>query len=137
MVQAPEARVVHETIAAPANEVYAFARNMENLPRWASGLASGIQQVDGEWLAQSPMGRVKVTMAPFNDLGILDHDVTPPDGVTVHNAFRVTPAGDASVLAFVVVRRAGMSSRDFRNDAASVARDLRTLKAILEGRPAP
>jgi len=127
-----EAEVVRETIDVPPDEVYEFARTIANLPRWASGLAAGVSEENGEWIAQSPMGRVIVSMAPRNDFRVLDHDVTLPDGRAVHNAFRVTPAGDGSVLTFVVLRLPGMTSEAFRKDVAHVARDLSALKSIME-----
>jgi hypothetical protein len=56
--------VVSQTVGVSAEVAYAFASRMENLPLWASGLAKGIEQRDGKWLADSPMGEVEVVMAP-------------------------------------------------------------------------
>jgi hypothetical protein len=42
---------------APA-VVYAFACKPQNLARWAGGLSSAIERVNGEWRADSPMGKV-------------------------------------------------------------------------------
>ncbi|SEL87768.1 hypothetical protein SAMN05216359_12130 [Roseateles sp. YR242] len=130
------AEVVTESINVPARQVYDFARTMENLTLWASGLASGIRQENGEWFTDSPMGRVRVAMAPPNDFGVLDHDVTLPHGPTVHNAFRVSPSGSGCVLTFVVLRLPGVTDEAFKNDVAHVTRDLKTLKALLERAPA-
>jgi hypothetical protein len=127
-----EAMVVSQAVDVSADVVYAFARQMENLPRWASGLAKGIEQRGGEWFADSPMGQVKVTMAPANSFGVLDHDVTLPDGVSVHNALRATPCGDGSLLTFVVLRSAGASQESFDADVAHVRQDLLALKQLLE-----
>jgi len=127
-----EAMVVSQTVDVAADVVYVFTRQMKNLPLWASGLARGIEQRDGEWFADSPMGQVKVAMAPANSFGVLDHDVTLPDGVSVHNAFRVTPCGDGSVLTFVVLRSAGVSQESFDADVAHVRQDLLALKQLLE-----
>ncbi len=107
---------------------------MENLPLWASGLAKGIEQQDGHWFADSPMGPVRVAMRPANPFGVLDHDVTLPDGVSVHSAFRVTPGGEGSVLTFVVLRLPGVTQEDFDADVAHVLRDLAALKRLLEQR---
>ncbi|KQP14248.1 SRPBCC family protein [Pseudorhodoferax sp. Leaf267] len=123
-----EAVVVSQTIDASADAVYAFASRMENLPLWASGLAAGIEQRHGHWFASSPMGQVQVAMAPANAFGVMDHDVTLPDGTTVHNAFRVTPCGDGCLLTFVVLRLEGVSQQSFEADVAHVRRDLETLK---------
>jgi hypothetical protein len=129
-----ESELVSQSVDAPADAVYAFAARMENLPQWASGLAAGIEQRDGDWYTQSPMGEVKVVMAPPNAFGVLDHDVTLPDGTTVHNAFRVTPCGDGSLLVFVVLRLPGVDQPRFNADVAHVRKDLSALKAIMEAR---
>ena len=128
-----EALVVSQPVAAAANTVYEFARHMENLPQWASGLATGIEQCDGQWFTDSPMGRVRVDMAPPNPFGVLDHDVTLPDGTTVHNAFRVTPSGEqACLLTFVVLRFEGVGQADFDADVAHVRKDLAALQQLVE-----
>ena len=130
--KAVQAEVVQQIIEAPPDAVYAFARTMKNLPKWALGLAAGVTKEHGEWFTESPMGRVKVSMTRKNEFRVLDHDVTLPDGQTVHNAFRVTPAGDASLVTFVVLRMPGTSAPSFRKDVVHVARDLKALKKILE-----
>jgi hypothetical protein len=127
-----KAKVVFEELAVPADTVHAFARQMDKLPQWASGLASGIEQRAGRWFTQSPMGEVEVVMAPDNPFGVLDHDVILPDGSRVHNAFRVTPAGEGSVLTFVVLQTPGMTDAQHAADAAHVQRDLRALRGVLE-----
>ena len=129
-----EIKVVSETVEAPAQEVYDFARRRENLHRWASGLASADIEQEGDYwvVADSPMGRIKIRMAPLNEFGVLDHDVTTPDGTTTHNAFRVTPVDEGCALTFVVLRAAGASDEAFEQDAAHVLKDLRALKALVE-----
>ncbi|EJE50387.1 Polyketide cyclase / dehydrase and lipid transport [Acidovorax sp. CF316] len=133
MATVQEARVVSQSVAVAANTVYDFAHRMENLPLWASGLATGIEQRDGQWFTDSPMGKVRVDMAPHNPFGVLDHDVTLPDGTTVHNAFRVTPCGGhGSLLSFVVLRFEGVGQANFEADVAHVRKDLAALQQLLE-----
>ncbi len=128
-----EFKIVSETVAAPASQVYAFARQRENLHLWATCLASAdIEQQGDHWIADSPMGRIQIRMAPTNDFGVLDHDVTTPDGTTTHNAFRVTPVDEGCALTFVVLRQAGADDNAFEKDAAHVLKDLRALKALME-----
>lgn len=129
-----EIKIVSETVAAPAHTVYEFARRREHLHRWASGLAlADIEEEGDHWVvADSPMGRIEIRMAPRNDFGVLDHDVTTPDGVTTHNAFRVTPVDEGCALTFVVLRAAGHSDESFAADAAHVLKDLRALKGLVE-----
>lgn len=93
--------VKHITITihrAPA-DVYAFASNPENLPLWAAGLArSEIKKQGDAWVAEAPFGKVKITFAPANNFGVLDHDVELESGVVVHNPMRVVPNGQGSNL---------------------------------------
>jgi hypothetical protein len=62
----------------------------------------------------------------------LDHSVTTPDGVTTHDAFRVTPVDEGCALTFLVLRVTGASDEEFERDAAHVLKDLRALKALME-----
>jgi hypothetical protein len=118
---------------APA-DVVAYAGDPRNLPAWAAGLAAGVRPGadDGTWITDSPMGEVTVRFAPANDLGVLDHDVTLPDGATVHNPLRVLPNADGSEVVFTVYRRDGMDEDGFEADAAAILADLTRLRAILE-----
>jgi hypothetical protein len=121
------------TIARRPVEVYEFVADARNLPRWAAGLASSQVTKDGEaWIADSPLGRVRVRFAPRNAFGVLDHDVTLESGVTVHNPMRVLPHGEGSEFLFTLIRRPGVSDAEFSRDRAAVEGDLKTLKDLLE-----
>ena len=129
-------RHVGVVIRRPAGEVYDHAREPSALPSWAEGLASGPVESDGDELrVDSPMGRVHVRFAPRNDVGVLDHDVTLPDGTTVHNPLRVLPHPEGAEVVFTL-RQLG-SDDEFERDAAMVAADLARLKRLLEDEPAP
>lgn len=119
-------------IERPAEEVYAYASDPSHLPEWAAGLGKSIEETDGRWIADSPMGRVVVDFAPRNDLGVLDHHVTLPSGETVYNPLRVIADGDGCEVVFTLRRRPDMSADDFRRDEAAVAADLVTLKRLAE-----
>lgn len=68
------------SINRPADQVYEFASNPENLPKWASELSGSIKNVNGDWIAESPMGRVKIKFSDKNKFGVLNHVVTLPSG---------------------------------------------------------
>jgi hypothetical protein len=129
---ASESRHVSTHIDRPAREVYDYASNPSNLPEWASGLGSSVEEVDGQWIVDSPMGRVVVAFAAKNDFGVLDHDVTLPSGETFYNPMRVMTDGTGCEVVFTVRRRTGMSDADFARDADAVYADLITLKRAME-----
>ena len=120
-------------IARPPVEVYEFASDPRNLPRWAVGLARSDVRRDGDdWIADAPFGMVRVRFVQRNSFGVMDHDVTLESGVTVHNPMRVVPNGDGSELVFTLIRQPGMSEGQFDKDKAAVENDLKALKDLLE-----
>ena len=127
-----EVRNIAVSIHRSPGDVYAFISNGENIPRWAKGLGSTIRRVDGEWVAEGTIGKVRVRFAPQNDLGVADHDVVLETGVTVHNPIRVLPTGTGSTVIFTLMRLPDVSEQQFEDDARAVERDLTNLKALLE-----
>ena len=128
-----EVQHVSVYIARSPADVYEFASDPRNLPRWASGLARSEVKRDGdEWVADAPFGKVRVKFVERNSFGVMDHDVTLESGVTVHNPMRVVPNGEGSELVFTLIRRPGVSDEQFGDDKATVGKDLKTLKELLE-----
>jgi uncharacterized membrane protein len=125
-------RHVSISINNSTEKVYEFASDPENLPKWAAGVGGSIKNVNGEWIADSPMGMVKIKFADKNKCGILDHDVTLPSGETFYNPMRVFPNKDGSELIFTLYQRPGMSDRDFRKDEEQIKTDLEKLKDLVE-----
>jgi hypothetical protein len=130
-------RHISVSIGRRAEDVYAFASDPRNLPRWAAGLArSEIHREGDDWVAEAPFGRVAVRFVERNPFGVLDHDVRLESGVTVHNPMRVVPNGEGSEFVFTLIRQPGTSDEQFAADEAAVQKDLRTLKELLERGPA-
>jgi hypothetical protein len=127
-----DVRIVTTSIAVPWQVVYEFARQPSLLPQWASGLAAGMVEEDGRWFGESPMGRVQIEMAPDNPYGVLDHDVTLPDGTVFSNPMRAVANGDGCELTFTLFRAAGADNASFEKDCAQITSDLQVLKRLLE-----
>lgn len=130
---AVESKHLSTVINRPSTAVYDYAAEPANLPQWAAGLASTtVEQVDGQWVAESPLGRVRISFAEHNNFGVLDHVVTLPSGDSVYNPLRVIPDGDASEVVFTLRQRPGMTDEEFTRDADAVRADLNSLKRVLE-----
>jgi hypothetical protein len=127
-----DSRHVSEHIDRSPGDVYAYTSNPVNLPTWAHGLGSSVENVDGRWFVQTPAGPAAVAFAPPNDLGVLDHQVTTPSGQTVHVPMRVIAGGDGAEVVFTVRRTPGMTDGELERDAGLVAADLARLKQVLE-----
>ena len=53
-------------------------------------------------MVHSPTGCVRVRFVPHNSLGVLDHQVTLPDGTTTANSLRVLPHPDGAEVVFTI-----------------------------------
>ena len=127
-----QSRHVSTVIHRPAAEVYAYVAEPDHLVAWASGLAQGELERQGDsLLVDSPMGRVTVRFVARNDLGVLDHDVTLPSGTVVTNPVRVLEHPDGAEVLFTV-RQIELDDEELERDVRRVAADLTRLKAILE-----
>jgi hypothetical protein len=130
---AAESRHLSMHIDRSTDEVYAFAGDPANLPQWAPGLCTSVEQVDGQWIAETGTASVQLAFAPTNPFGVLDHDVTLPSGETVHNPMRVIVDDSGCEVVFSLRRQPGMSDDDFDRDADAVLADLERLKQVIEG----
>jgi len=127
-----QVRHVSVSINRPPEEVYVFVSDPENLPKWATGLGGSIRKVQGEWIADSPMGKIRITFAEKNTFGILDHEVVLESGVRIDNPMRVIANGEGSEVFFTLIRQPDMSDEKFADDARWVEKDLKILKGLLE-----
>lgn len=127
-----DSRHLSERINRSADEVYVYASDPANLPKWAPGLGDSVEQVDGQWFVGTPTGRVRVAFAPRNDFGILDHHVTLDSGEVVYVPMRVITNEEGSEVLFTLWRRPGMTDAEFGADADAVAADIARLKHIME-----
>ena len=128
-----ESRPVGVVIDAPADEVYSFVVDPSNLSLWAAGLAqASVEEVDGRWYADSPMGRVEIVFAPRNPYGVADHRVITEGGRVFDNPLRIIANGDGAEVAFTVRRHDGMTLEQWDEDCDRVAADLETLRGLLE-----
>lgn len=130
------AKTLSTSIKRPAHEVYNFVRDPENLPRWATGIGTNLRRDGSRWIVDMPDGPVEIRFADHNDYGILDHFVTTSDGRVFFNPMRVVENDAHSEIIFTVFQLSGVSDEQFADDVQTVARDLQSLKALLETRNA-
>ena len=129
-----QVRHISVAIKRSPQDVYSFVSDPGNLPKWATGLGGSIRKVNGEWVADSPMGKIKIAFAKQNKFGVLDHEVVLESGVKIDNPMRVIANGEGSEIFFTLIRRPDMSEETFAEDARWVEKDLVILKGLLEER---
>ncbi len=127
-------RVITQRVACEWRRAYALAADPARLPDWASGLAkSALVRHGDHWVATTPDGQAHLRFAPANDFGVLDHWVAPEGVPEVYLPFRVIAvAPGACELQFTLLRRPHMDDAAFERDAQWVARDLQSLRHLLE-----
>jgi hypothetical protein len=102
--------------------------------RWASGLAQSELREEGEqWLANGPDGPIHIRFTPHNAFGVMDHYVDTGCGEEVHVPLRVVQNGDGTEVLITLFRQPGMDEDRFAADIKWVDRDLKALKALIEG----
>ena len=131
MAGTTESRNLSVSIERDADAVYAFLSVPENFPKWASGLGS-LHRANGQWIAETPDGPMRVRFSESNAFGVLDHWVSPPSGVEIYIPLRVVRNGSGCELVFTLFRGPDMDQAGFEADAQWVMRDLKAAKQLLE-----
>ena len=119
-------------INVPADKVYGFVRDPNNLPRWVPFFESVAPGQDGVWNVVTPDGPAGFEFAPDNNLGVLDHRIRFSSGATLINPMRVVANGAGCALMFTVFQNKGMTDAQFQEDMRLVEKDLNTIRLLLE-----
>jgi hypothetical protein len=127
-----ESKQISVSIDRSAADVYRYASDPGNVPAWAPGLGSSVENIDGHWFVETPAGRAGFAFAGRNEFGVLDHEVMLPSGDVIYNPMRVVPNGDGCDVVFTLRRLLDMSDEDFERDAGLVQADLTRLKQVME-----
>lgn len=128
------AQTVSVSINRPADNVYAYMRDFNNLPSWAAGLGSSIvKTIDNNTLViNTPKGEATVRFAEKNKFRIMDHYVKWANDPEVYNPIRVLENGKGSEVIFTLFRQPDMDDEQYAKDRQAVEKDLATLKQLLE-----
>ncbi len=124
-------------IERPFAEVHEFLRDPANMEEWAAGLANGLERrADGVWIGPGPgdVGEIEVRVAERNAFGVVDHEVTLPNGDVVRVPLRVIANADGSEVVFTLFRLPAMTDEQLAADRVAVEKDLASLKRVLEKR---
>jgi hypothetical protein len=127
-----KSKVLTISINSPADRVYAFVTNAENMPKWMTSFVRSVKKAGAGWVIDTPDGQMEFLFVPQNEFGVLDHWVKLPSGAAIRNPMRVVPNGEGSEVMFTLFQLPEMSDEKFAEDAGMVERDLRTLKTVLE-----
>jgi hypothetical protein len=125
-------RILAVAINAPADKVYGFVHNPENIPGWASAFVKEVKNVGGKWVMVTTQGEAGLRFCPDNDLGVADHYVEMAPGHEIYVPLRVVKVGDGCEAQFTLIQESDMDDARFEQDAQTVIKDLNTLKSLME-----
>lgn len=129
---AQSVRIVHTTIGVPYAVAYEFAHQPQNFAKWAAGLSSSLRHTHRGWVATTPAGEARVEFSERNAYGVLDHWVTLSGKPVIYIPLRMIANAATTEIELVLFRQPDMTEEAFARDADLVARDLATLKNLLE-----
>jgi len=128
------ARTFSVSIRSDWRSLYNRIWRPEFFPNWASGLAeSNLRYESHRWYADGPEGPISIRFTPHNEYGVMDHFVDTGPGSEVHVPLRVVQNGDGAEVLLTLFRQPEMDDERFAADARWVNRDLKKLKALIEG----
>lgn len=128
-----ETRSLSVSINCSLEHAYDFLCYPENFSKWASGLAGSLRKINGQWVAETKEGFMKVRFSDRNAYGVLDHWVYPQPNVQIYVPMRVVSNGSGCELILTLFRQPEMTDEKFAADAEWVMRDLAAAKKLLEG----
>jgi hypothetical protein len=126
-------RNISVSINNAAKDVYQFASDPENFPRWVQFVKSIARQGDS-WIAETDLGTIKIKFTPHNEFGIIDNQVKLANGNTIYNPMRAIANNKGCEFIFTLFWQPGQSETEFNEDANAVTKDLHKLKEIMEAK---
>jgi hypothetical protein len=122
------------SIDGPAEEVFDFVADPENLPKWAVGFCHAIRRDGDRWLARTAQGEVGIRYVTDRRLGVVDFYLSPAPGVEAAAFSRVLPSGSGAEYVFTQFQSPGVADEVFAGQVASLAEELRVLQALVRAR---
>ena len=128
-----KAKTLSVSIDCSPSELARFVSNPLNLPKWAPAFCKAVRRSGDDWIVDTPGGPVRVHFVNRNDMGVMDHTVVVEAGEEITVPMRVLANGTGSEVLLTMFQLPGISDDQFAQDAEMVARDLQSLKLVMEG----
>lgn len=123
-----ESRTITTVVDAPAERVFSYLAEIENLPRWATEFARELKVVDGRHKVVNGLGEFYFEIKADSETGVIDMLAGP----TVHELALfptrvVDVGGGRSAFTFTMFRWPGQPKELFEEQYLSLGRELENL----------
>lgn len=120
--------IAHIVIEAPADKVFAYASDPENITKWSTGFLSDLRKTPKGYVVKTPLGDSPLVISSDRRTGVIDNTV-----VGQRFPARVVSLGpDRSLYAFTLLLPPDMPADEVRKGKAGMDEELRLLKDQVE-----
>jgi hypothetical protein len=122
---------VTSTFSAPADEVFAYLANVDNLPEWATEFARELILVDGRHKVVNGLGEFFFELRADAGSGVIDMLAGPGADMLQLFPTRVVPiAGGGSAFTFTMFQAPGQPDEQFEGQYKSLMREFKNLESL-------
>jgi hypothetical protein len=121
---------VTATFAAPADEVFAYLADIDNLPEWATEFARELRLVDGRHKVVNGLGEFFFELRADRDSGVIDMLAGPREDALQLFPTRVVPlSSGGSAFTFTMFQAPGQPDEQFEGQYRSLLREFENLES--------
>jgi hypothetical protein len=122
---------VTATFSAPADDVFAYIANIDNLPHWATEFARELKLVDGRHKIMNGLGEFFFEIDANRESGVIDMLAGPSEDALICFPTRVvaTPTG-GSAFTFTMFQAPGQPDEQFEGQYHSLLREFNNLELL-------
>jgi len=125
---------VTTVLDAPANDVYEYLSNVENLPEWANEFARELKWRDGEAIVSNGLGEFVFRIEADPETGVIDMLAGPtPDEFALFPTRVVELTEEKTAFTFTMFQPPGMPNELFESQHASLQREFENIRARFRG----
>jgi hypothetical protein len=123
-------RTVTAVLDAPAEDVFAFLSEVDNLPLWATDFARELKYVDGEAKVVNGLGEFLFRIDADLATGVIDMYAGPSESELAIFPTRVVRLAPArSAYSFTMLKAPGMPDELFESQYRSLQREFDNIRA--------
>ena len=125
-----DARSVAITVDAPAERVFEYLSDVENLPHWATEFARELRIRDGRHFVVNGLGEFLFRLDADGDSGVIDMYAGPSESELSLFPTRVVPLGaERCAYSFTMFKAPGMPDELFESQYESLRREFDNIRS--------